>query len=552
MTQRRITVATSEILGVPGGGGPGTADSLLAVALGSRGHDVELLVSSGRDISALSAKWRQAYADSNVRIRPLTDDASVRPAFLAPAAQVYDALCTDPPDVVVADDWRALPYAALRARQAGRALGETAFVLYCHGPARVFAAAARKVPETIDRFGEEVAQRACFELADAVVSPSAWLVDWLHQHRWPVRTVEVIQNLWESAALGHPVERLADRVQIRRLVFFGHLREGKGLRVFVDSLRHVDLDGVEVVFVGHTRRWSPEEIASWLECDARFETGLDRDGAIAQLLQPGTLAVMPSLLENSPYAVAECLEHGVPFLAADVGGTSELVAEEDRARVLHPPTAEAFATALRDALRNGLVPARPARAPEDSLASWLHVVESVTPPHEPPLETAEDWVVVGSPDSGVLALAPAGADVVTCGVRTPDGGRQLFLGDPGALGLIGNHYGVTGIVRPELAARVEWSESPWVFFARLAAAGARIVSIPETSSSDRGPITSAPGEALAVLEAFEERDVPLHDLPQLAATLAAELARAGGNQHKTVSSPLSTLRRIARRASGGD
>jgi glycosyltransferase involved in cell wall biosynthesis len=526
MTPRRITVAATEILGVPGTGGPGTADSFLAIALGRRGHDVELLVAPGRDISALSEEWQRRYADANVRIRPLTDDGSVRPAFLAPAAHVYDALCTDPPDVVVADDWRALSYAALRARQAGLALGETAFVLYCHGPARVFAAAARKVPGTVERFGEEVAQRACFELADAVVSPSAWLVDWLHEHRWAMRPVEVIQNLWQSAALGSPVERLGDGAQIRRIVFFGHLREGKGLRVFVESLRQLDLDGVEVVFVGHARRWSPEEIASWLGREARFETGLDRDAAIAELLHPGTLAVMPSLLENSPYAVAECLEHGVPFLAADVGGTPELVAEEDRARVLHAPTPDAFAAALGQALGNGLMPARPARAPEDALASWLHVVETVTPPTErTPVGTDDDWVVVGNPDIEALAGPLAVSDVVTCAVRTPDGGRQLFLGDPGPLGLIENQYGVAGLVRREAAARVERSESPWVFFARLALSGARIVSVPDTLAAHTPePPTNA--EQLAVLEAFERAGPEaLGQLPQLTATLAAALAR---------------------------
>jgi glycosyltransferase involved in cell wall biosynthesis len=528
MTPRRITVVASEILGVPGAGGPGTADSFLAIALGRRGHDVELLVAPGRDVSRLSAAWQQTYAEANVRIRALKDDGSVRPAFLAPAAHVYEGLRNDPPDVVVADDWRALPYAVLRARQAGRALGDTAVVLYCHGPARVFAAAARKVPDTVDRFGEEVAQRACVELADAVVSPSAWLVDWLHEHRWPLGSIEVIQNLWQSVALGRPVERVAAGKPIRRLVFFGHLREGKGLRVFVESLRALELEGVEIVFMGHARRWSPAEITEWLGREARFETGLDRDGAIAQLLPPGTLAVMPSLLENSPYAVAECLEHGVPFLAANVGGTPELVAEEDRARVLHPPTPDAFAAALERALRDGLAPARPARAPEDSLAAWLQVVETVTPPQPRPAESAEDWVVVGHPDVDALTGAGASADAVTCAVNVPDGGRRLFLGEPGPLGLIENHYGVAGLVRREAAAKVEESDSAWVFFARLALSGARIVSVPDVLATDSSkPPVSA--EQLAVLEAFERAGPEaLQQLPQLATTLAAELARQDG------------------------
>ena len=158
MTPRRIAVVASEILGVPGTGGPGTADSFLAVALGRHGHDVELLVAPGRDVSRLSPEWEEAYRDANVRVRPLAGHGNVRPSFLAPASHVHDAVRSDPPDVVVADDWRALGYAALRARQLGVSLAGTAFVVYCHGPARVFAEAAQKVPDTVARFGEEVAR----------------------------------------------------------------------------------------------------------------------------------------------------------------------------------------------------------------------------------------------------------------------------------------------------------------------------------------------------------------------------------------------------------
>jgi len=259
MRPRRITVVTSEILGVPGTGGPGTADSLLALALGRHGHEVTLLVAPGRDISGLNQDWERTFAESNVRLRPLVEHRAVRPSFLAPAWHVCDALRTDPPEVVVADDWRALAYAALRSRQLGRAPAESAFVVYCHGPARVFAEAARKVPDTVARFGEEVAQRTCLELADAVVSPSEWLVGWLRDHGWPLhKPVRVIQNLWQSIALDEPAPGAATGSRIRRLAFFEQLREGKGINVFLESLHRLDrrvLEGVELVFLGHTRSW---------------------------------------------------------------------------------------------------------------------------------------------------------------------------------------------------------------------------------------------------------------------------------------------------------
>lgn len=597
MTRRRVTVVSSEVLGVPGTGGPGTADSLLALALGRRGHDVELLIAPGRDISGLTPQWREAYAEANVRLRAQMEHRTVWPSFLAPAAHVHDALRADPPDVVVADDWRALPYAALRSRQVGRSLTETAFVLYCHGPARVFAEAARKVPDTVERFGEEVAQRGCAELADAVVSPSEWLVEWLRDHRWPLpMSVRVIQNLWRSAALGEPVQRAPSRSRIRRLAFFGQLREGKGIRVFLESLRRLDpalLAGVDLLFLGHSRSWTEARLQEQLVGLAqavRLETQLDQTAALEELKVPGTLAVMPSLLENSPYAVAECIEHGVPFLAADTGGTPELIATEDRARVLFPPTVDDFAGALTRALASDTAPepVRPARAPQESLAAWLELVEAIEPSPRPAGRGAEhvavvacgeasvrraerlaqqtrsaaidviraesrrggldqaaaDWVVFlddeDAPDDRLLdalvaAQAASDADVVTAAVRPADDleAVRLFLGDPGAFGLVENQYGVLGLARGSLAsaqAALDGAVDPdWLLFARMALEGARVISIPEALSVHRGRPGTArdvPGDGPAVLEAFEAREnAPLHDLPQLTATLAASLAR---------------------------
>lgn len=600
MTPRRVTVVASEILGVPGTGGPGTADSFLALALARSGHKVELLVAPGRDIDRLSSDWERTYSEAKMRLRPLTACGPVRPSFLAPAWHVYEALRSDPPDVVIADDWRALAYAALRSRQLGMSFSRTAFVVYCHGPARVFAEAAQKVPDTVARFGEEVAQRASLELADAVVSPSRWLFGWFDDHGWPAEAPrQVIQNLWQSTALGEPVKRAVTGSPVRRLAFFGQLREGKGIRLFRSSLQKLPsglLEGVDLLFLGQARRWTPAQIMEDLGsgvvgrvASIRFETGLQREAAIAELTVPGTLAVMPSLLENSPYAVAECIENGIPFLATGVGGTPELVAAEDRERVLSLPNSDDFSAAIGRALASptGLAPALPRHAPERALAQWLELVETVTaapgptPPRSKPrvsvvargdasvrraerlaerthsvavevvpassrgagLEAAPaDWLLFidedDIPDDALLdslvaAQLATGADVVTAGVRPSDDAEavQLFLGDPGSLGLIANQYGVLGLVRRSLAARALAAgptDSDWVLMARLAAAGAQFVSIPDTLSEQAGrpaSVALTPAEGLAVLEAFEQGDTEvLEGLPLLTATLAAAVA----------------------------
>ena len=609
MTPRRITIVASEILGIAGAGGPATADSLLAAAFGRRGHDVELLVAPGRDVTVRDSAWDTRYERANVRVRALSESTSVEPSFLSPGWHVHEALRDDPPDVLVADDWRALAFVALRSRQLGASLGDTAIVLYCHGPARVFAEAARKVPDTVGRYGEEVAQRVCVELADAVVSPSAWLVGWFREHGWQLPDdVRVIQNLWESVALGAPARQLAAGAPIRRLAFFGQLREGKGIRILIDALHRLDerlLEPVELVFVGHTRDWPAARVTRELGAvvgrlaSVRVESALDRSAAIGELMQPGTLALMPSLLENSPYAVAECIEHGIPFLATAVGGTAELVAEEDRARVLRRPDADDFASALDEALRSsdGIAPARPARDADASLGDWLELVESVEPLSRPsaapvarvdvvacgeqaaararrlertttvhviPATTradglahvAAEWLVFldddDVPDDGLLealvaAQAASGADVVTAAVRTSSGVR-VFLGDPGALGLVENHYGVTGLIRASLAS----GESDWRMFTRIALAGGRIVSLPVPLSTYEGRIAAVgdvPGEGVEILREWERAGQD-RGVAQLVATLAAELAHRRPNSGGERSGVLGAARRRLGRRHG--
>jgi glycosyltransferase involved in cell wall biosynthesis len=600
---RRITVVASEILGMPGTGGAATADSLLAIALGRSGHRVELLIAPGREPSPLSAEWEERYTAAGVQIRRARGSMRVEPRFLHATHAVYEALRSDPPEVVVADDWRGPAYLALRSRQVGAGFIATAFVVLTHGPARVLAEFARKVPDTLARFGEEVTERGAIALADVVVSPSEWLLGWMRDHRWELPTsTRVVPYVWQSVAFDEAPAQAVSGRPVRRLAFFGQLREGKGVRIFAESLHQVDpqfLKGLELVFLGReTPRWTADHIRAALSegvlehvAGIRFEVDLDRSAALESLRQPGTLAVMPSLLDNSPNAVSECIEQGVPFVAAGTGGIPELVAAEDRARVLCRPSATDLASALTRALtsRPGFAPAAPARPPRESIDEWLDVIDGIAPKEHPakPARTRVDVIACGTqsqrraqrlaeraravdvsvvpaqsrsagvdvatadwilflddkvvPDEEMLdtlfrAQAVSGADVVTTAVRPAEdqSSVHLFLGDPGALGLIQNQYGVVGLVRRSLATTHVGADavvdSDWLLFARSVLGGARAVSVPiplATHAGRLGAVGDVPGDGLLVLEAFEERDgSSFHDLAQLAATLGAALQRS--------------------------
>jgi glycosyltransferase involved in cell wall biosynthesis len=310
---------------------------------------------------------------------------------------VDQVLRAEPPDVVVVQDLGSPAYTALRLRHLGLALEQTLFVVLCHGTRQWTTDVGRKVRVLPGAHAVTVLERASIELADVVVSPSAYLLDWMRDQQWqlPSRAV-VIPHVTRSTATGEaPVQVHAHPLDaVARVVFFGRLEERKGIRPFVGALNALEpelLGRIEVEFVGgelpltaeRVRALFSERTAAALRGVA-FETSLDQHEAIARLRRPGTLVVMPSLDDNSPNTVYECLEHGIPFLTGNVGGAGELVAEEDRARVLCEPSVGALVEALRRALADPETALRPARAAFDdaeSLRRWQEVL--ALPPRRP-------------------------------------------------------------------------------------------------------------------------------------------------------------------------
>jgi O-antigen biosynthesis protein len=443
---RRITLVANELRGFLPVGGMGTATTFLALALARLGHSPEVLL-GWRPDRALDPYWEAVYRRAEIRIRRASETGvPVEPEHFAVMRNVECALRADPPDVVIAHEFGAPAYAALRLRQAGLAFEDTLFVAFCHG-------ARRYAMDIAPNLGTRDLQRtlavasleqASVELADVVVTPSAYLMDWMRSRGWrlPDRT-HVIPYFTRSDATGEASARApaTEGTALQRLAFFGRVDERKGLKPFAGALNALEpelLDGLELEFVGKTTAtWTRNRVLALLSESTisalrrvTFHTGLDQHEALALLMRPGTLAVMPSLRETFSNTVYECLEHGIPFIASNVGGIPELVASEDRDRVLFEPTREGVEAALRDVLSRG-VP-RPARLAFDTAASfdhWANVVGLRPRVGRAILKGAVDVVVVHRRSSARLArclsavaqqsYADFSVIVVTAGAAAP-------------------------------------------------------------------------------------------------------------------------------------
>jgi O-antigen biosynthesis protein len=424
---KRVTLVANEFRGLLPVGGMGTATTFLALALARMGHSVELLF-AWQTARPIDPHWADVYRQAGVRIRaaPETEER-VEPSHFVEMRRVEAALRARPPDVVVVHDLGAPAYSALRLRQAGLGFENSLFVVFCHGTRRWVTEMGRRLAlkDLEGVLAMSVLEQASVELADVVVSPSAYLVDWMRDHGWRLpQWTFVIPYITRSVAFGEqPSARSADGEPLQRLAFFGRLEDKKGLRPFAAGLNALEpalLEGLELEFVGKpTATWTSGRVEMLFSPATKralrvlsFEHALDQPEALARLRRSGTLAVMPSLGDNSPNTVYECLEHGIPFIASNVGGIPELIAAEDRARVLFEPTPTGVEAALRDVLSVGQVPrpVRPGFKSTDSFERWADVI-GLRPRARAHADAGPvDVVVVHHASSGALSRCLASLD----------------------------------------------------------------------------------------------------------------------------------------------
>ena len=514
-----MAFVADELLGYAGNG-IGTTTTFVSLALARRGYDVQVLFAGTPPEQPVDPEWQRLYDEAGVRVRNVPRGREdVLPSSFARARDVEEALREDPPDVVVVQDLGALGYTAIRLRTLGLAFEQTSFVVFCHGTRQWITDVSRKVRVLPGAHAVSLLERASVELADSVVSPSGYLVEWMRGEGWelPEHTV-VIPHVSRAGATGAEPPPAPELRAVERLAFFGRLEERKGVGPFVEALKLLDpelLDRVEVEFIGRpTPLWPVARVRELLAPrEATFEPSLDQHEALDRVRRPGTLVVMPSFEENSPNVVYECLENRIPFIASNARGIRELIAADDHERVLFDPTAEGIAAALRRVLTSAHAPqpARPAFDDAESLRRWDEVFTQPVRAFPPAADTDEWELLVGEGDTPEPQLAEtlaraqqaSGADVVTCGLYVDDG-IQLFPGEPRALGLLSNGYGTVALVRRSLVK----AEAPWPLFAGLSLSGARIVSVPLPLATSR-PSPPSSEEARLVLRHFE-RALPSH------------------------------------------
>jgi len=396
--RRRVCFVTTEFHGLFKNGGIGTANTGLALALAHAGFDVTVTFSNAdqsgpRAVVGDFWKLKAQYAKRGITLDFVAPPPGMPDAFndsRSASYSVFQYIQRNTFDVVLFNDNGGQGFYSLQAKHTGVFPDAPQMYVVTHGPYDwVFDLNAIEY-ETRAPIMVGFMERRCAELADILISPSQYLMDWMAGQGWvlPERHCVVQNVIGVNGGIGGAI---ADAAPFDEIVFFGRQEIRKGLELFCDAidLLHgkMDLSKTRVTFMGkfghvaglHSGVYLVERARKW-RASPRMLGNYDQAEALDYLRRPGVLAVIPSLAENSPCVVVECLELGIPFLATEGGGTPELVAKKDRARCLFPPVAPALAERMEAAIRNGHPAADLAIRQERVLREWMALLNQDVDP----------------------------------------------------------------------------------------------------------------------------------------------------------------------------
>ncbi|WP_198154964.1 glycosyltransferase [Oceanibaculum pacificum] len=374
-------------MGIVRNGGIGTACTELSKAFAADGAAVTVLFSQ---VGALT-RWREleevkaSYYCQGIDLVVAEEwaDCAAQSNIFPPhpllrmSRIVHDWLKEQEFDVVLFMDWQGMGFYPMMARRAGLAHRQHGvFAVICHGPtlwSDLGNTSRRRDPlDAITYFIE----RRSIEMADAIFSPSRYLLEWMRGRgfRLPKRVL-VQPNLLVTPALV-PAQSPPEEV-----IFFGRLEYRKGLVQFcsaIDCLVAHRKAPKRVVFLGKFGFVGEEHAALYIARRSRdwpmpveILSRLNQPEALRILTQRRCLAVVPSIVENSPYTVYECLMAGVPVIARDVGGIAELYAPEHRETHLFSDNPNDLADRIGTALSGRLPEAKLSFSPADNRAQWV-------------------------------------------------------------------------------------------------------------------------------------------------------------------------------------
>jgi len=311
--------------------GSGSSYAKIARGLGERGHTAHLVTASPR----LTPRFQQMGL--------AVTELPARNTGLREAWALLRVLRAIRADAVVVDTPRDVRLAAWAT------LGRPASIVYRYN-------LNYRQPRN------DVVDRAYLRRVSACVYQSRWIRDDAARAPWLRRIPHfLIPN-------GYDLDRYAPRPEegrafrerygiardARVVLTSAKLTRNKGHEIAIAALGRLHASGVPLVYLicgDGGREAELHALARSARSPAVF-TGLLESDELVAALAAADVVVHPSLNEIFPNAVGEAMACGCPVIAADAGGTAELVGSNGAGVLVPPGDSDTLAAAVRDLLED--------------------------------------------------------------------------------------------------------------------------------------------------------------------------------------------------------
>lgn len=337
----------------------------LAFQLADAGHDVTLLYTSPTRHQEDLSDWVAYYKEHEVKLVSLPEpEVRAAAGVVSQGGQSSYAVlewlrANEPFDVVHAPEMGGDLYHSLWAKRSALALQGTTFVVSTHGGHWWSAEGNFRVFDEISSLLRAQQELRCIELADVVVSPSQYMLNWLESHEvvLPDRTFVWPNPLDETENQRSP----SGGRSVRGVAYVGELDARAGVHHFLHALRRFgrkQLRELPIWFLGDRSPLFDFDAALQALQDERrglminVRTGLNNEEIGSLLLTEELLTVSPALEEDASLVVSTCISGGIPLVATDVGGVRELL-DPSSHEILCRPMPYDIAVAIEQALENG-------------------------------------------------------------------------------------------------------------------------------------------------------------------------------------------------------
>jgi glycosyltransferase involved in cell wall biosynthesis len=333
--------------------------------------------------NGVTQDWVESFGAEGINFQPLPNDLGPQAVVGAKTQHETYIWCKQQSfDVIHFPEWQGTGFFLTQAKRLGIAFTQTTLCVGVHSPTMWHDLENHRRVDDIDQLSIDALERGSVAFADVAVCPSQYLLGWLKEWGWPLPAESYV---WPNVS---PVEERPAPKDVRaakEIVFFGRLESCKGLELFCAALRQLvqrqELAAdITVTFLGKAGLVAGADSLSYLQQQAaqwpfswQVLTGKSQGEAIEYLTAGPRLAVMPSLADNTPNVVHECIGLQVPFVTTTVGGIPEMIAVADHEETLAAPQPAALAQRIAWAVNNGIKVASPAvdlQTVRDTWVAW--------------------------------------------------------------------------------------------------------------------------------------------------------------------------------------